>query len=255
MKSELSNDEVADEIISIIEEAESRTPPGKEIEVESRSLPEAVEKTGLSGKVPIISEVKPTSPTTEGVRKQDPAELAGKMEAAGAAAISVLTEKHFGGSPENLRKVREAVDVPVLRKDFILKEEELDRVEADIVLLIVRFLDNLEHMIEAARSRGFQVLVEVHTGEEMKEALEAGAEILGVNNRDLTELDVDLDTFEEVAKEAPHDVTLVAESGIKTVGDAERMLNAGADAMLIGTAIMDGEVEENVEKFAYAGES
>ncbi|MFB6100246.1 MAG: HisA/HisF-related TIM barrel protein, partial [Candidatus Nanohalobium sp.] len=91
--------------------------------------------------------------------------------------------------------------------------------------------------------------------EEMEEAVDAEAEIIGVNNRDLTKLEVNLDTFEEVAEEAPENIRLVAESGIKTVEDAERMLDAGADAMLIGTAIMDGDVEENVEKFAGAGES
>ncbi|ELK55044.1 indole-3-glycerol phosphate synthase, partial [Haloferax sp. BAB-2207] len=215
----------------------------------ARSFPEAVAETEAAGRVPVIAEVKPTSPTTEGVREDDPVELAREMVAGGATALSVLTEpEHFGGSAESLRRIREAVDVPVLRKDFIMNEAQLDVVQSDLVLLIARFVgEDLPALVEAARDRGFQPLVEVHTREEFTAALAAGADIVGINNRDLGKLEVDLGTFEELAPEAPEDVLLVAESGVQTVDDARRMREAGADALLVGTAIMDGDVRQNTE--------
>lgn len=249
-----SENNINSKVASILETAQERPAPSQEISLENvRDLNKALEKEKSKGLNPVISEIKPTSPTTEGVENVDPESLAKEMENAGAAAISVLTEQeHFGGSPQNLEKARAAVDIPVLRKDFVLNEEELDRVEADIVLLIVRFLDNLDQMIEAARDRGFQVLVEVHTEEELEEAVQAGAKIIGVNNRNLSELEVDLNTFSNLSDKVPEDVTLIAESGIKTEKDAKEMMSQGADGMLIGTAIMDGKVEENIRKFTEA---
>jgi indole-3-glycerol phosphate synthase len=246
--------EVNPKVESILESARERNNPESEVNVEARSFQEHVKKKSERGLDPVISEIKPTSPTTEEVKDFDSQSLAKEMEGAGAAAISVLTEEeHFGGSPDMLKEVREAVDLPVLRKDFVLNEEELDRVEADLVLLIARFLDDLDRMIEVARGKGFQVLVEVHTEEEMEEAIDAGAEIIGINNRDLSLLEVDLNTFENLVDEAPQEVTLVAESGIQTREDAERMMKAGADAMLIGKAVMRGNVRENVREFANKG--
>ncbi|MFC6736156.1 indole-3-glycerol phosphate synthase, partial [Halolamina salina] len=206
------------------------------------------------GRTPVVAEVKPTSPTTEGESDADPVELAEEMVAGGAAALSVLTEpEHFGGSVEHYERVREAVDVPVLRKDFLLEEAQLDAVEADVVLLIARFLgDDLAPMIEAARDRGMQVLVEVHSEAEVERAVAAGAEIIGVNNRDLAALEVDLGTFEEVAPAVPEDATLLAESGISTPAEVRRMREAGADGLLIGTAIMDGDPRENTSEFVNA---
>lgn len=199
--------------------------------------------------MPVIAEVKPTSPTTEGERDEDPVALAESMVAGGAAAISVLTEPdHFGGSPDALTAVREAVSVPVLRKDFVLREDQLDAVAADAVLLIARFVDDLPTLIEAARDRGFQPLVEVHSTTELDAALDAGADLVGVNNRDLAKLEVDLSTFEELAPRVPDDVTLVAESGITSQADVRRMREAGADALLVGTAIMDGDPETNARR-------
>jgi indole-3-glycerol phosphate synthase len=164
-------------------------------------------------------------------------------------ALSVLTEpEHFGGSPETLRRVRRAVDVPVLRKDFVLREAQLDAVAADAVLLIARFVDDLSGLLAAARDRGFQVLVETHTEDELQQAVAAGADIVGVNNRDLARLAVDLGTFERVAPAAPESVTLIAESGIATPEDAARMRAAGADALLVGSAIMDGDVQANTRR-------
>jgi indole-3-glycerol phosphate synthase len=259
-----TNVRVAPAVASILESARERA-GGDRVDVDARSLSSALAKTAADGRVPLIAEVKPTSPTTDGERRVDPVVAAREMVAGGATALSVLTEpEHFDGSPDALRRVREAVDVPVLRKDFLLREAHLDVVAADAVLLIARFLppggagrddaDDLETMIAAARDRGFQPLVEAHTREEVERAVAAGAEVLGVNNRDLARLEVDLDTFEEVAPAAPEDVTLLAESGITTRDDVRRMRDTGADGLLVGSAIMDGDVRENTRRFVTAGE-
>ncbi|WP_436926460.1 indole-3-glycerol phosphate synthase [Halosimplex amylolyticum] len=279
-----TDEEIAPKVRSILDAARERAEApggadGERVDVDARSLPGAFERAEADGRVPVIAEVKPTSPTTEGERDDDPVELAESMVAGGAAALSVLTEpEHFGGSTDALERVRAAVDVPVLRKDFVVREAQLDAVESDVVLLIVRFLDeegtdDLTDLLEAARDRGFQVLVETHTAAEVERALDAGAEIVGVNNRDLAELEVDLGTFErvapkarrlvrrgqssgETARQVPENVTLIAESGIATRNDALAMREAGADALLIGSAIMDaaggGDVESNTRRFATA---
>ncbi|MFB6150367.1 MAG: indole-3-glycerol phosphate synthase [Haloarculaceae archaeon] len=290
-----TSEEIAPEVRSILDAARERADErraggaGGRVSVDPRSLPEAFAAAEADGRVPLIAEVKPTSPTTPGRRDDDPVELAREMVEGGAAALSVLTEpEHFGGSTETLERVRAAVDVPVLRKDFVVREAQLDAVEADAVLLIVRFLDepgtdDLADLLAAARDRGFQVLVEAHTREEARRALDAGATTVGVNNRDLAQLDVDLGTFEAVAPairgadgdaapdgagdgaaddDGSGDVTLVAESGIETTDDAARMRAAGADALLVGSAIMDvsgsgttgghGDVRENTRRLATA---
>ena len=245
--------ELAPPVRSILRAAEARATPDERVAVRPRSLPDALAAAETDGRVPVIAEVKPTSPTTDDERTDDPVALAREMVDGGAAALSVLTEpEHFGGSPENLRRVREAVDVPVLRKDFVLREEQLDAVAADVVLLVVRFVDDLDGLLAAARERGFQVLVEVHTREELREAVEAGANVVGVNNRDLARLDVDLGTFESVAPDAPDDVALVAESGVSSPADVRRMREAGADALLVGSAIMDGDVAANTRRLVNA---
>ncbi|GAB7018371.1 indole-3-glycerol phosphate synthase [Halostagnicola bangensis] len=218
------------------------------LSVDARSLPDALERAEREDRVPVIAEVKPTSPTSDGTRDEDPVELAESMVEGGASAISVLTEpEHFGGSPEALTRVRETVDVPVLRKDFVLREPQMDVVEADLILLIARFVDDLPELVAAARERGFQPLVEVHDAAELEAALEADASIIGVNNRDLTKLEVDLGTFESVAPDVPEDVTLIAESGVSSPEDVERMREAGADALLVGSAIMDHANADEVD--------
>ena len=249
-----ASEEMAPEVRSILATARERGGGDERLSVDARSLSGAFAAVEADGRTPVVAEVKPTSPTTDGERRDDPVELAREMVAGGAAALSVLTEpEHFGGSPENLRRVREAVDVPVLRKDFLVREAQLDTVEADVVLLIARFVgDDLADLIAAARDRGFQVLVETHTRAEVERAVEAGAEIVGVNNRDLTSLNVDLSTFEAVAPAAPEDAILIAESGISTTEDVRRMRAAGADALLVGSAIMDGDVRENTNAFTRA---
>lgn len=246
--------EMAPAVRSILDAARERPGGDTRVDADARSLPDAFAAAEADGRIPVVAEVKPTSPTTEGTNTGDPVDLAQAMVDGGAAALSVLTEpEHFGGSVESYERVRAAVDVPVLRKDFLLREDQLDLVEADVVLLIVRFLeDDLEAMLDAAAARGMQALVEVHTEAELERALDAGASLIGVNNRDLSQLDVDLATFEQVAPAVPDDVTLLAESGITTPADARRMREAGADGLLIGTAIMDGDPRTNTEAFVNA---
>ena len=249
------NTELAPAVESILRSARERDPPDGQVAVERRSFADAIRAAEADGHTPVIAEVKPTSPTTDGERAVDPAAAARAMVAGGASAISVLTEPdHFGGSADALRRVRAAVDVPVLRKDFLLSVSELDRVAADLVLLIARFTAGgdeslpgadatLKELVTAARERGMEPLVEVHTREELNRAVESGASIVGVNNRDLSALTVDTDTFGRVAPAASEDVTLIAESGIADADTARAMRAAGGDALLIGSAIMDG-VEE-----------
>ena len=236
---------LAPAVESILETARKHGGSDERVSVDARSLTDAIERAGADGRVPVVAEVKPTSPTADGERRADPVALAEAMVEGGACAISVLTEtEHFGGRPADLAAVRAAVDVPVLRKDFVLREAQLDTVAADVVLLIARFLDgegtdSLADLLTAARERGFQVLVEAHTRAEVEAALAAGADVVGINNRDLGALEVDLGTVERVAPAVPEDVTLIAESGIETPADARRMRAAGADALLVGSAIMD----------------
>lgn len=244
---------LAPAVRSILEAAEERPGGNGRLDVTPRSLTSALADAAADGRAPIIAEVKPTSPTTAGERGEDPIELAEAMVEGGAAALSVLTEsEHFGGSPEALSAIRAAVDVPILRKDFIVREAQLDVVEADLVLLIARFVDDLEGLVAAARGRGFDVLVETHTAAEFEAALDAGADIVGVNNRDLARLEVDPDTFGRVVDAVPatarESVTLIAESGITTREDVSRMRAAGADGLLVGSAIMDGDVRANTER-------
>ncbi|QAU11956.1 indole-3-glycerol-phosphate synthase [Halorubrum sp. BOL3-1] len=251
-------DELAPAVRSILSAARDRADPGpgrgETVSVAPRDLAAAFERAEADGRVPVIAEVKPTSPTTEGSREDDPVALAEGMVAGGAAALSVLTEPdHFGGSVDTLERVRDAVDVPVLRKDFVVDEGQLDAVDSDVVLLIARFVgDDLSDLLAAARDRGFRVLVEVHDRDELVAALDAGATTVGVNNRDLAALDVDLGTVESVAPRVPDDVTLIAESGIGSPADVRRMRAAGADALLVGSAIMDGDVEANTREFVRA---
>ncbi|MFB6108814.1 MAG: indole-3-glycerol phosphate synthase [Haloplanus sp.] len=245
-----NGEDLAPAVRSILSAARARSGGDERLSVRARSFPDAVAAAEDDGRVPVIAEVKPTSPTTEGRNDGDPVALAREMVAGGATALSVLTEpEHFGGSTDALERVRAAVDVPVLRKDFIVEESQLDLVASDLVLLIARFVDDLSGLVAAAEERGFQPLVEVHTRAELDRALAAGADVVGVNNRDLARLEVDLGTFERVAPHVPEDVTLVAESGIGSAEDVRRMREAGADALLIGTAIMDGDVRANVRRF------
>jgi indole-3-glycerol phosphate synthase len=157
-----------------------------------------------------------------------------------ACAISVLTEPtHFKGDLKNALIARKA-GLPVLRKDFIFDERQLQEVQADMVLLIVSLGIDLAKFVDLARAHGMEPLVEVHTGAELDKALKTEAKIIGINNRNLSTLDIDLGTFERLAPRAKEaGVFLVAESGVHTRENVIRMMQAGADALLVGTSIME----------------
>ena len=158
----------------------------------------------------------------------------------GACAISVLTEPtHFMGSLDNVGTARET-GLPVLRKDFIFDERQLHEVQADLVLLIASLNIDLECYIDRARSLGMEPLVEVHTRDELESVLKTDAKIIGINNRNLNTLQVDLGSFERLAPMASDaGVFLVAVSGVYSKEDAKRMMDAGADALLVGTMLME----------------
>ncbi|RYP84922.1 indole-3-glycerol phosphate synthase TrpC [Nocardioides guangzhouensis] len=202
----------------------------------------------------VIAEVKRRSPSKgELADIPDPAVLAKAYAAGGAAAISVLTEqRRFGGSLADLRTVRAAVDTPLLRKDFMVTPYQLHESRAagaDLVLLIVAALDQptLEKLYAEARGLGLTVLVEVHDAEETRRAVDLGAELIGVNARNLKTLDVDPDTFARLAPLVPDDRVKVAESGISGVADVERYAAEGANVVLVGEALVrDGDPEAAV---------
>jgi indole-3-glycerol phosphate synthase len=196
------------------------------------------------GTVGIITEVKRRSPSAGAIHETlDPVAHAVAYAAGGAVGISVLTEPaHFGGSLDDLRRVAAAVRLPVLRKDFIL--EELQLVEARAAgaaaaLLIVRILPELKvrALIQAARDLGLVALVEVHSPRELETALAADATVVGINSRDLDNFTIDHAAAERLLATVPADVVAVAESGIETRHDVERVAAAGADHVLVGTAV------------------
>ena len=197
--------------------------------------------------VAVIAEVKRSSPAKGALAAiTDPAALAGDYELGGASVISVLTEqRRFGGSLQDLKDVRARVDIPVLRKDFIVSSYQLWEARAhgaDLVLLIVAALeqDALISLIERAESIGLTPLVEVHDEQEIERAVDAGARIIGVNARDMRTLQVDRETFTRLAPRIPDPIVRVAESGVRGPHDLIAYANAGADAVLVGESLVTG---------------
>ncbi|TQK75641.1 indole-3-glycerol phosphate synthase [Rarobacter incanus] len=197
------------------------------------------------GALSVIAEVKRASPSKGALATiADPAALASEYEAGGATMISVLTEqRRFGGSLDDLAAVRKAVDIPVLRKDFIVTPYQVWEARAygaDVVLLIVAALEQtvLESLIERVHSLGMAALVEVHTEQEVERAVVAGARIIGVNVRNLKTLDVDRDVFAAVAPFIPDHIVKIAESGVRDAHDVVEYARAGADAVLVGEALV-----------------
>lgn len=201
----------------------------------------ALQKSGLS----VIAEVKKASPS-KGVICEDftPIGIAKEYEKAGADAVSVLTEEHyFKGSSQYLQAIREKVDLPILRKDFIIDAYQIYEsliIGADAVLLIAALLDSstITRFMRIADTLGLACLVEVHNEKELRTALDAGARMIGINNRDLKTFEVDLQTTQRLAKLTPTDRVVVAESGIVTNADMKAIFSYGADAVLVGEALM-----------------
>jgi indole-3-glycerol phosphate synthase len=206
---------------------------------ESRDLISSVRALKGRGLIPIIAEIKPKV-LGRALNQEEVDAYARAYAENNACAISVLTEPtHFKGNLENAVIARKA-KLPVLRKDFIFDERQLSEAQADLVLLIAALGIDLDRFVDQARSYEMEPLVEVHTRAELDEALKTDAKIVGINNRNLNTLEVDLRTFERlapVAKDAG--VFLVAESGVHSREDALRMMRAGADALLVGTMLME----------------
>ena len=223
--------------------------PEKELEEMIRSIakPLSLEHALRGGNgLAIIAEMKKASPST-GVLRSDfvPEQLAEAYAHAGAAALSVVTdEKFFMGSVEHIRQIRPIVRIPILQKDFIVHPYQIQEARAfgaDAVLLIVAALDRniLDELLSAARSLRMDALVEVHSEKELELAANAGARLIGINNRNLETLEVDLSVTERLAPMTPPGTTLVVESGIRSTADAQRMQQVGAHALLIGTHFME----------------
>ncbi len=212
------------------------------------------------GDIGLIAEVKKASPSKGVICLDfDPVRIAKAYEAAGASCLSVLTdEKFFQGSLDYLRAIRQAVSLPLLRKDFIIDERQiLEAIEwgADAVLLIVAILDDarLKRFHDLATEAGLTVLVEVHDEEELDRAVAIGAALIGVNNRNLKDFKVDLAVTERLASRLPAGTLLVAESGICTRADVERLKAAGSRAILVGESLMrSGDIGAAVRQLAGA---
>jgi indole-3-glycerol phosphate synthase len=205
---------------------------------EKRDFAGALCASGLS----VVSEIKRASPSSGFIREVDPAEWGARYESEGASCVSVLTEpERFKGDLGDLDAARANTGLPVLRKDFTVDEAQIleTGTRADAVLLIATLFDvaALARYVSLAVEVGLTPLVEIHDEEEANLALESGARVIGVNNRDLRDFTVDLGTFERLAPKLAGAI-LVAESGVKTPEDARRLRDAGADAVLVGEAAM-----------------
>lgn len=222
--------------VSTLKEILKKTPP-------ARNFKEAISDRGCA----IIAEVKQRSPSRGLIRESfDPCEIAGTYETNGAAAISVLTdEPFFGGDKDYLSRIKERVRLPLLRKDFIIDPYQVYETKClggDAILLIARLLGkDLEDYIALAESLGMFSLVEVHSREELDVALAAGAEMIGINNRDLRTFATDLKTSLELTPLIPQDRIIVGESGIHSRADIEVLMKAGIRAFLVGETLMSAK--------------
>ncbi|GAA2207060.1 indole-3-glycerol phosphate synthase TrpC [Nonomuraea monospora] len=227
-----------------------------------RAQPPRDAMAALGGdRISVIAEVKRSSPSKGALAAiADPAALAADYEAGGAHVISVLTERRkFGGSLDDLAAVRARVDIPILRKDFILTSYQLWEARAygaDLALLMVVCLEQeaLVSLIERAESIGLTPLVEVHTEEELERAMAAGARVIGVNARNLKTLEVDRDVFAKIAPKIPDNVIKIAESGVRGPHDLLAYARGGADAVLVGESLVTGnDPRKAVEALVTAG--
>ena len=258
-------DDIIVGVLEDLKEREDRVPLSRVKEIE-QSVPEAKDALGAlrnsDGAVKIISEVKRSSPSKGALAQiPDPAALASVYEAGGASVVSVLTEqRRFHGSLADLDAVRAAVDIPILRKDFIVTPYQIHEARAhgaDLVLLIVAALEQnaLVSLLERTRSLGMEALVETHSRLEALRALEAGASIIGVNARNLKTLEVDRSTVEQVIAVIPQDVVAVAESGVSQAHDVFEYAKWGADAVLVGEALVtSGDPYSSIQDMVSAGQ-
>jgi indole-3-glycerol phosphate synthase len=229
-------------------EVELLRPRGEELRSRAREVAPARPFAAAlrnRGEVRLLAEIKRRSPSAGAIREgADPVDVARAYRQGGAAALSVLTDRDFfGGSMEVLRAVRAVVELPLLRKDFIidpLQVWEARGAGADAILLIVRILSDAQmgELHDLAREQGMDVLIEAHDEEELHRAGAVGGDLIGVNNRDLDTFRTDLELSIRLARAVPPEITLVAESGIRSAGDVLRLGAAGVDAILVGESLM-----------------
>lgn len=227
--------------------------------VTPKSRPSLYDELRKSDTLQIIAEMKRASPSKGDIAEgANPVEQAKKYEKAGATCISVLTEdKFFKGSFEDLANIANQVDIPLLNKDFIIHEVQIDYAKAagaSVILLIVAALDDkrLKQFYDYATNLGLDVLVEVHNAEELERALAIQPKIIGVNNRNLKTFEVDLAQTEELAEKLNkiEDIAFISESGIWADSDAQRVANVGARGILVGESLMrSGQVEDTLKSF------
>ena len=211
----------------------------------------------------LITEIKFSSPSLGKIRTlTDPVKVAKEMIDGGAKALSILTQPNlFNGSPEYFMKVRSAVDVPLLMKDIMIDKVQIDaaeRIGADYMLLIQSLFDKgylkeIDEFVDYAHRKGLHVLLEVHTSQELQNALETKADLVGINNRNLDTLEIDLSTTESILKGHDKNQLIISESGISTPEDIRYLKKCGADAFLIGSSIMkSNNIEGEVKKLVGA---
>jgi len=211
----------------------------------------------------LLTEIKFASPSLGKIKTlTDPTSIAKQMIAGGSKALSVLTQPHlFQGSPEYFMKVRESVDVPMLMKDIMIDKIQIDaakKIGADYMLVIQslfdqKFLSEIDEFIDYGHKQGLQILLEVHTNQEFKNALKTKADLIGINNRNLDTLEIDIKTTETILSGVKKSRPILSESGINTPEDIQYLKKCGADAFLIGSSIMKSDnIEEQVRKLVNA---
>jgi len=226
-----------------------------------RDIIKCITSAQRNGRVPVIAEIKHTA-FGKRLTEKPLVETAFEMIRGGATALSVLTDEHFfGGSIDDVTAVRNVVDIPVLRKDFIRKPEQLKQVRSDAVLLIVRLIErlngNIDDYVETALSLDMEPLVEVGSISDVAVISDLDLNFIAINNRDLETLNVDLSTTELLApllKQLFSKSILISASGINAPHHVERALSAGCDGVLVGTSIMQSSnIEEKIKQFVYGG--
>ncbi|MBF4616551.1 indole-3-glycerol phosphate synthase TrpC [Clavibacter sp. VKM Ac-2873] len=252
---------LGDLLAGALEDAAARreTRPLAQVEAEALARPAALDALSAlapADRVKIIAEVKRSSPSRGALAEiPDPALLASRYETGGASAISVLTEgRKFRGSLHDLEQVRDTVSIPVLRKDFIGEPYQVLEARAsgaDLVLLIVAALDQrtLVELHALVNELGMTALVETHSAEEVSRALDLGAQVVGVNARNLTTFELDRDLFGSLADSIPAGVVRIAESAVKTADDVAHYRRAGADVVLVGEALVTGDPVRTLGEF------
>ncbi len=247
---------ILDEIVETVQlriEKEKGDKPLEEMEINSYDGKSLADKIRSASETSVIGELKKTSPTSEVFRENfQPSQLAKSISRGGAVGISVLTEpSYFEGDIDYLVEVLNSVEIPVLRKDFIVDEYQLYQsaeMKTDSVLLISEILgEELSKFVELAQDLGMEPLVEVRNEEQAELAKASGAELIGVNNRDLNSMEIDISRTERVFENISDEFVLVSESGIGDRADVRKVAKAGADAVLVGSAIMNSSnVQEKV---------